>query len=93
MSLKHKQEALLKVLNYLLAYKPDEFGLFPDEEGYLNEEWTSVKKSDILEAIRSDKEGKFEIKDEKVRSIKGPHSPQRKLHRAYAIKGSGIEDG
>jgi putative RNA 2'-phosphotransferase len=80
MSLKHKQEALLKVLNYLLAYRPDEFGLFPDEEGYISidsikqalseeEEWKSVKKSDILEAIRSDKEGKFEIKDEKVRSI------------------------
>jgi len=80
MSFKHKQEALLKVLNYLLAYRPDEFGLFPDKEGFVSidsikqalseeEEWKSVKKSDIVEAIRSDPEGKFEIKDEKVRSI------------------------
>jgi len=74
MSFKHKQEALLKVLNYLFAYRPDEFGLFPDEEGFVSvdsikqalseeEEWKFVKKSDIVEAIRSDPEGKFEIKD------------------------------
>ena len=80
MSFKRKQEALLKVLNYLLAYRPDEFGLFPNEEGFVSvdsikqglseeEEWKFVKKSDIVEAIRSDPEGKFEIKDGKVRSI------------------------
>lgn len=43
---------LAKVLSYMLGYRPDEFGLVPDPDGF-------VKVKDLLKAISEEKDWKF----------------------------------
>ena len=69
---------LARILVYILGYRPDEFGLIPDREGFvpmkellqaLHEEpaWRYVQRSHINEVLLSDNRIRFETADEKIR--------------------------
>jgi putative RNA 2'-phosphotransferase len=78
MSHRHKVTALSKLLTYILAHRPDEFGLVLDHEGFIpvkdlqqavaeEEGWSYVRASHITEvAYGSDRE-KFELADNRIR--------------------------
>ena len=79
MSHRHKVTALSKLLTYILAHRPDEFGLVLDYEGFVlvkdlqqavaeEEGWSYVRTSHITEvAYGSDRE-KFELADDRIRT-------------------------
>jgi len=82
MSHKHRLLSLGKLMAYILRHRPDEFGLVPDEEGFIslkelqqaiNEEegWGFVRRSHILEVVWTDDRKRFEIKDDKIRATYG----------------------
>ena len=67
------------MLTYILAYRPDEFGLIPDEEGFvrykdlfkaLHEEngWRHVRPSHINEMLMGGDRALFEAEDDRIRS-------------------------
>lgn len=67
------------MLTYILAYRPDEFGLVPDEEGFvrykdllkaLHEEngWRHVRRSHINEMLMGGDRALFEPEDDRIRS-------------------------
>jgi len=67
------------MLTYILAYRPDEFGLIPDEEGFvaykdllkaLHEEtgWRHVRHSHINEVLMGGDRARFEPEDDRIRS-------------------------
>jgi len=67
------------MLTYILAYRPDEFGLIPDEEGFvrykdlfkaLHEEngWRHVRRSHINEMLMGGDRALFEAEDDRIRS-------------------------
>jgi putative RNA 2'-phosphotransferase len=77
---KHKIVALSKLLHYMLTQRPDEFGLVPDEEGFVSlkeilqalheeEGWRHVRSSHIQEILWYDKSKTFELLDGRVRAI------------------------
>lgn len=66
------------MLTYVLGYRPDEFGLVPDENGFvpfkemlkaLHEEgWRHIRKSHINELLLSEERQKFDVSHEMIRS-------------------------
>ena len=82
MSKRHQQRnvtELSRMLTYILAYRPDEFGLIPDEEGFvrykdllkaLHEEngWRHVRRSHINEVLMGGDRARFEPEDDRIRS-------------------------
>jgi len=67
------------MLTYILAYRPDEFGLVPDEEGFvgykdllkaLHEEdgWGHVRHSHINEMLMGGDRDLFDTQDDRIRS-------------------------
>ncbi|RLA83318.1 MAG: RNA 2'-phosphotransferase [Deltaproteobacteria bacterium] len=88
MSHRHRVKALGKLMAYILRHRPDEFGLVPDEEGFVSlkdlqqaiseeEEWRFVKRSDIIEVVITDSKKRFEIRDDRIRATYGHSFSQR----------------
>jgi putative RNA 2'-phosphotransferase len=89
MSHRHKVTALSKLMTYILRHRPDEFGLVPDEAGFVSlkelqqaiaEEagWSYVRRSHIMEAVLTTDLERFEVEDERIRAAYGhspPHEP------------------
>ncbi|MFH1092298.1 MAG: RNA 2'-phosphotransferase [Pseudomonadota bacterium] len=76
---KQKRLSLSRFLIYLLGHRPDEFGLVPDEQGWvplkdlllaLSEEpgWSFVRRSHIEELIRDPDGSGFEMTDKEIRA-------------------------
>lgn len=73
----HEVKSLQKTLVYILGHRPDEFGLLLDEKGFVKigdlckvlreEGWSYVKEKDIVEAVVTDPEKRFELKEGKIR--------------------------
>ncbi len=74
-----KVDALIRLMSYALAHKPDEFGLAPDLHGFVNikellqafheePEWKYVRQSHINEALIHSKNGLFQLKDNRIRA-------------------------
>jgi len=66
-------------MTYILGHNPDEFGLVPNEEGFialkellwaLHEEsdWSYVRQGNINEVLLSEDRTSFEVKDKSIRS-------------------------
>ena len=79
MKQKQSLKKLAKFLSYVLANKPDEFGLVPDQDGFikikdllkaLNEEqgWRNIRISGINEIIISLPNPPIEVKDNQIRA-------------------------
>ncbi|HDD45205.1 MAG TPA: hypothetical protein ENG63_10160 [Candidatus Desulfofervidus auxilii] len=73
-------ERIAKLMKYILAHRPDEFGLVLDEQGFvflkdliqaINEEkdWSFVRISHIMDIVNFFERKEFEIKDNKIRAI------------------------
>ncbi len=67
------------MLTYILAYRPDEFGLVPDEEGFVRykdllkalheeSEWRHVRISHINEMLMGEDRALFESESDRIRS-------------------------
>lgn len=76
--IQQKRNSLNRFLIYVLGHRPDEFGLFADEEGYvpikdllaaLSEEegWRSVREGNIRELLRDPDQSGLEIKEKMIR--------------------------
>ena len=81
------------MLVYMLGHRPDEFGLVPDNEGFIpykellqamheEEVWRYVRRSHINEVLLGKDRSLFESEDEGIRSVERrweltPHSPAR----------------
>ncbi len=76
--LKQQRQALARFLAYVLGHRPDEFGLFPDEEGYIpikdllaalseEEGWRHVRRSHIDDLLREPAGPGFEISEKAIR--------------------------
>jgi len=77
---------LAGLLGYVLGRRPDEFGLVPDEKGYvkikellkaLGEEpgWRHVRRSDIQEILLTLPDPPIEVSEGKIRSTDRTHLP------------------
>ncbi|HDD35371.1 MAG TPA: hypothetical protein ENF30_01085 [Candidatus Desulfofervidus auxilii] len=75
-----KLAKISKLMKYILVYRPDEFGLIVDEEGFvllkdllkaINEEkdYSFVRLSHIMDIVNFFERDVFEIKDKKIRAI------------------------
>lgn len=79
----HQVKSLQKTLAYILGRRPDEVGLILDESGFVKigelckalkeEGWSYVSEKDIVEAVLTDAENRFELKEGKIRAkdVKG----------------------
>jgi putative RNA 2'-phosphotransferase len=86
MSHQHKVTALSKLMSYVLRHRPDEFGLVPDEDGFVplkelqqaiaeEEGWSYVRRSHITEVVVTSDRGRFEVEDERIRATYGHSTP------------------
>ena len=84
---KQKIRSLSKFIAYVLGRQPDEFGLIPDNNGYvkikellraLSEEdgWRHVRKSHISEILYSVSDPPIEILNERIRAKNRDHIPR-----------------
>lgn len=82
MSHRHRLASLGKLMAYILRHRPDEFGLVPDEEGFvglkelqqaINEEegWGFVRRSHLMEVVLTDDRGRFEVREDRIRATYG----------------------
>lgn len=80
--LKQQRESLGRFLAYVLGHRPDEFGLVPDEEGFVSlkdllkalseeEGWRFVRRSHINDMMRETGQPSFEIRDNRMRLSPG----------------------
>jgi len=78
---KRKVDNLSRLMRYILETRPDEFGLVPEKEGYISlkellkaideeSNMAYVRESHIREVLLNNRDGSFEINEEKIRSIK-----------------------
>ena len=58
---KQQRESLVRMLNYVLGHHPDEFGLVPDEEGF-------VSKKELIQALHEE-EGWTFVRESHLQSI------------------------
>jgi len=76
--LKQQREGLSRFLMYVLGHRPDEFGLFPDEEGFIplkellaavkeEEGWSFLRESHLEELLREPESRAFETRDKTIR--------------------------
>lgn len=74
-----KVEGLIKVMTYALARSPDEFGLVPDQDGFvpvkefiqaLHEEpgWGYVRESHLNQALIHSEPGLFQVQEKRIRA-------------------------
>lgn len=85
-----------KQMAYLLRHDPS--GLEIDEEGYvgvddllarLQERWTNLDRSKLVEVVEKDPKGRYELTDEKIRALYGhsidvePDLPEVKVDVLY----------
>jgi len=96
---KHRATKLGKLMDYVLMYRPDEFGLVLDKEGYisikellqaLREEngWSYLRISHIEESVCGDERVRFEISGDRIRANFGDgHS--LKFHEGQVEEESG----
>lgn len=81
-----KVARLAKFLAYVLGRRPDEFGLLPDENGYvkvkdllkaLNEEsgWRHVRRAHLREVLLTCRPADIEIDNERIRALSRDHLP------------------
>ena len=86
----HTLESLSKLMSYILCHRPDEFGLFLDEDGFVSlkefhqaivEEngWSFVRKSHLMDIINYADRQRFELREGKIKAIYG-HSLPAKLN-------------
>lgn len=84
---KQKKDSLQKFLNYVLGRRPDEFGLVPDEEGFIpikellqalseEEGWRHVRRSDIDDLLREPDQSGLELRDKDIRVAPGQSALQ-----------------
>ncbi|MBW1979927.1 MAG: RNA 2'-phosphotransferase [Deltaproteobacteria bacterium] len=80
---RNKGKQLAKILQYILLYRPDEFGLFFNEDGTLpikellwalHEEkgWTYVRPSHLTELLYSGMDPGFIIEDKQIKIVRKP---------------------
>ena len=71
---------LSKFLSYILRHAPHEYNLKLDKNGYaeiekvlsiLGEKFRFFKKEDLFSLVKSDRKGRFEIADNKIRATYG----------------------
>ncbi len=85
-------EKLAKFLDYMLGRRPDEFGLVPDEEGFVktkellkafHEEdgWRHVRQAHLNEVLLTLPKRVIEIDDNRIRAANRDHLPKRQLAR------------
>lgn len=85
---KKSPEQLAKFLAYVLGRRPDEFGLIPDEEGWvgimeliqaLNEEegWRHVRRASINEVAVTVAPSPVEMEEKRIRAVVRNHLPPR----------------
>jgi len=83
-------KSLSKLMSYILRHRPDEFGLYLDEEGFVSlkelhqaiieeKKWSFVRKSHLMDVINFAERERFELKDGKIRATYG-HSLPVKLN-------------
>jgi putative RNA 2'-phosphotransferase len=78
----HRKEVqrLAKSLFYVLGVRPDEFGLLPDESGYVTlkqilqalheePEWSFVGRGHLTEVLHSPDRQRFEIDEDRIRAM------------------------
>ncbi len=88
MSKKYKKriDNLGRLMSYMLGNRPDEFGLLPDSEGYVavkeflkaikeEPQMGYVRESHIKEVLIHDREKRFEISGNMIRSIEREYGP------------------
>ncbi len=87
MTQQQKIKQFKKILSYILERHPGEFGLIPDEAGYvkikdllkaLNETdgWRNIRESTIRELLLVDKDPPVEIDDNRIRARQRDYLPQ-----------------
>ena len=75
---RRQREALSRFLSYVVGHRPDEFGLYTDEEGFLplkdllkalaeEEGWSHVRAHHIEDLLRDPDRTRFEVKDKWIR--------------------------
>ncbi|MFW5931089.1 MAG: RNA 2'-phosphotransferase [Desulfosalsimonas sp.] len=75
---KKQMQQLAKLLSYILEKRPDEFGLIPDEHGYVSikellkvfseiEGWRHIRRSSINELMLSQVDSPVEIHENRIR--------------------------
>ena len=80
----HALGKLSKFLTYILGRQPDEFGLVPDENGYvktkdlmkvLAEEpgWRHVRLNQIREVVHISRSPTIEIQENRIRAVNRTH--------------------
>ena len=93
---KRKVESLTRMMKYILEKRPDEFGLAPDQEGFIQikgllhaiREETNmayVRESHLREVILQDKDHLFEIDGKKIRSTKRDFFPIYKADAVFSL--------
>ena len=81
---RHILDKLSKMLVYMLGRRPDEFGLIPDEHGYvkikdllkaLGEEtgWRHIRKNHIREVIHAQRSARVEVEGNCIRAVDRSH--------------------
>jgi len=85
-----RTEGLSRFLLYVLGHRPDEFGLVPDESGFISckellqalgeeEGWRHVRRSHIHEVLLGNDRALFQSEDERLRST--DHRWELDVHR------------
>jgi putative RNA 2'-phosphotransferase len=85
---KNKSKQLAKFLEYLLGRRPDEFGLVPDENGFVKlkdllkacseeEGWRFVRESHLKEILLTVNPPPFEISEKMIRARRRDHLPHQ----------------
>lgn len=86
-----KLDSIVKLLNYILGYRPDEFGLVPDPDGYVpvkellkviheEENYGYVRESHIREILLGPDRFSFELADHRIRSLDRQWDPDLSTH-------------
>ena len=81
-----KLDSIVKLLHYILGYRPDEFGLVPDPDGYVpvkellkviheEENYGYVRESHIREILLGPDRFLFELMDQRIRSLERQWEP------------------
>lgn len=80
----HQNDKLIKLVSYILIHRPDEFGLVPDEGGFVSlkdlhraiieeEGWSYVRKAHLIELVNQDDMRRYEIIESRIRAV--PDNP------------------
>ena len=78
------KQKVSRLMAYILRHSPEEFGLKPDERGFvlldelvraLKTAYPDVDGEFILEIVKNDPKGRYEIKDGKIRARYGHSYP------------------